>query len=121
MVVYSRNKGKRGELEVAELIREFGFEARRGQQFKGGAESADVEHNIPGVHVEVKRVEAFGLYQAMEQSRTDAGEDKTPTVFHRRSGEEWVTVLPARDFLQIMKEYCDMQDKLAALTSGNNG
>ena len=33
----SRNKGKRGEREFAALLREHGFDARRGQQFAGGA------------------------------------------------------------------------------------
>ena len=31
----SRNKGKRGELELAHVLQEHGFDARRGQQFAG--------------------------------------------------------------------------------------
>tara|TARA_Y100000310_G_scaffold321537_1_gene379279 strand:+ start:434 stop:664 length:231 start_codon:yes stop_codon:yes gene_type:complete len=37
-LVNSRQKGKRGELEVVHLLKEYGFEARRGQQFKGTSE-----------------------------------------------------------------------------------
>ena len=36
----SRRKGAVGEREIAKYLREHGFtEARRGQQFKGGADS----------------------------------------------------------------------------------
>jgi Holliday junction resolvase len=39
----SREKGKRGELELAaELRRLFGIEARRGVQYCGGGDSPDV-------------------------------------------------------------------------------
>lgn len=34
----SRNKGKRGEREFALLLREQGFDVRRGQQFAGGTD-----------------------------------------------------------------------------------
>lgn len=34
----SRQKGKVGEREFASLLREHGFDARRGQQFSGGAD-----------------------------------------------------------------------------------
>jgi Holliday junction resolvase len=35
----SRAKGKRGELEIAKVLRENGYDAHRGQQYKGGADS----------------------------------------------------------------------------------
>lgn len=31
----SRNKGKNGELELASILREYGYNARRGQQYCG--------------------------------------------------------------------------------------
>ena len=31
----SRQKGKRGELELAKVLREHGYETRRGQQYSG--------------------------------------------------------------------------------------
>ena len=97
----SRDKGKRGELEFAAYLRERGFEARRGQQFSGGGDSPDVVHSIPGVHLEVKRVEQFRLYDAVEQAVADAG-DKMPVVVHRRNRGEWVAILHVDDLLELL-------------------
>lgn len=100
----SRNKGKVGELEVAELIRAAGFQARRGQQYSGGGDSPDIVHNIPGIHAEVKRTEALSLYDAMEQAIADAKPGNIPVVFHRRNQKEWVAILSAVQFLKLMYE-----------------
>ena len=111
----SRDKGARGELEAAAMIREFGFEAHRGVQHAGGPDSQDVKHNVPGVHFEVKRTEALGLYQAIEQAKEDRKPGDIPTVLHKRNKMEWLAILPARSFLGLMKELCDMQDKIDRL------
>lgn len=100
----SKEKGKLGEREVAALLKEFGFEARRGQQFAGGGDSPDVVHNIPGVHIEVKRTETFALWDALAQAERDKKPAETATVWHRKSNKQWVVVLSARDFLDMMKE-----------------
>ena len=42
MPINSRTKGKTGELELSKVLRDKGFAAHRGQQFKGGAGSPDV-------------------------------------------------------------------------------
>lgn len=104
MTINSKQKGKRGELEVAELLRSHGFEARRGQQFQGGPGSPDVVHSIPGVHIEVKRVETFNAYKALGQAVEDRNEWETPVVFHRRKREPWVVVLFADDYLNLLNE-----------------
>jgi len=99
--VNSRAKGKAGELELAAYLRDRGFEARRGIQFSGAADSPDVV-GIPGVHIECKRVEAGQLYGWLGQAIRDAGPDKTPVVFHRRSRCDWVVVMRADDFLKLL-------------------
>jgi Holliday junction resolvase len=100
-VVNSKEKGKRGEREVAELLRKFGYEARRGQQFSGSPDSPDVVHNIPGLHLEVKFRERFQLYDSMEQAEKDDPE-KVPVVFHRRKHKKWVAILYADDLLNLL-------------------
>ena len=95
-------KGKVGEREVAALLREHGFTARRGQQFSGGGDSPDVVHSIPNVHIEVKRTETLSLYKAMEQAREDCA-GKVPVILHRRNGKEWLAILPASDLLRTLK------------------
>lgn len=99
----SRNKGKGGELEVRNLLRDHGFtEARRGQQYCGAAGDADVV-GLPGYHIEVKRVEKFNLWPSLDQAVRDAREDEIPVVFHRPSRRKWIVVLDADDFLDLVE------------------
>ena len=110
--MHSKNKGKRGEREAAKFIETFGFEAHRGQQYAGSKDSPDVIHNIPGIHIEVKRNEALQMWPALRQAIRDA-DDKTPIVLHRTSksgkkGEhpkgEWIVIMLATDFFTMLKE-----------------
>lgn len=100
---HSRSKGARGEREAAELLRTHGFQAHRGRQYHGGADSPDVVHTIPGIHIEVKRVEALHLWGAMDQASNDAGE-RVPMVLHRRNNRPWLAILPADDLLELLAE-----------------
>ena len=103
MGAMSRRKGAAAEREVAELLRSFGFQARRGQQFSGSPDSPDVKHDIPGIHIECKRTERFSLYPAMEQAKGDRNAGDVPVVFHRQNGRPWVVCMEAADFLAIMR------------------
>lgn len=99
----SRMKGKRGELELAKILREHGYDARRGQQFSGINGDADVL-GLPGIHLEVKRVEALNIEKAMEQSRRDARDGEMPTVFHRKNGKPWLVTMDLEDFMTLYKK-----------------
>lgn len=100
----SRNKGKRGERELAAFIRAEGFDAARGVQYKGTPGSPDVAcPALPGLHLEVKRCESLSLYRALEQAISDAG-GKMPLVAHRRNDCEWVAILRMTDLLSILRE-----------------
>jgi len=102
----SRDKGKRGELELAaELRRLFGVDARRGVQYHGGEDSPDVITDLPGVHVEVKRTERLSLYPAMKQAARDAGADKVPVLFHRQNREEWLAVVRLKDLPALLDRF----------------
>lgn len=99
--INSRTKGKVGELELAAFLRERGYEARRGQQFHGGADSPDVVTDLPGVHLECKRVEKTALYDWLEQAKRDAAPGNVPIVAHRKNREEWVAILRLDDLLKL--------------------
>lgn len=99
----SKTKGKVGELEVAALLREYGFEGKRGVQYQGGKDSADVT-GLPGFHIEVKRTEKFALEAALAQAYHDCDKVSYPVVFHRKSQNPWAVVMNARDFLALVKE-----------------
>ncbi len=109
--INSRQKGARAEREVRDLFREQGYtQARRGQQFAGGADSPDVIiPELAWLHVESKMVEALNIYDAMRQSVRDSGvvdiPGKMPTVFHRRNKEDWHVTLRVEDFFKFLKHY----------------
>ena len=99
----SRAKGVRGELEWAAYLRDRGHFARRGQQYAGGNDSPDVVTDLP-LHFEVKRVQRLDLRAAMLQAVTEAPNDKTPVVAHRRNREPWLITLRADDFFDLIGE-----------------
>lgn len=98
----SREKGKRGEREFAALCREYGYNARRGQQYCG-IEGEDVV-GLPGIHVEVKRTEQLRIYDAIDQARRDA-KDKIPIVAHRRNKCDWLIIMRAEDWFELYREW----------------
>lgn len=99
----SRQKGARGERELANKLKEFGIEARRGQQFSGLNGDADVV-GMDGVHIECKRVEALNVEKALQQSERDSREGEMPVVMHRRNGEQWKVTLRLEDFIRLWRQ-----------------
>lgn len=64
----SRDKGKRGEQELAAELRRLGFDsARRSQQYCGTESSADIL-GLKNIHIECKRCESLSIYKAMQQA-----------------------------------------------------
>ncbi|MBS5606293.1 hypothetical protein [Enterocloster lavalensis] len=104
-----REKGKRGERELAGQLREYGYDCRRGQQYCGRSGAADVV-GLPGIHIECKRVERLNLHDAMDQAVRDAGalpEDGRPfpAVFHRRDHEEWLVTMRLEEWIHLYREW----------------
>ena len=105
----SKQKGKRGELELAEFLREHGFTgAARGQQFKGSPGSPDVV-GLPGHHIECKRVEALSAYDAYAQACRDCGSGDIPLVCYRKNGKPyhplpWLAIISLDDYLLLVRE-----------------
>lgn len=103
-MINSRNKGAAGEREFAKICREHGYdESRRGQQFSG-IEGEDVV-GLPGIHIEVKRVEALNIEKAMAQSRRDAKEGEIPIVAHRKNRCEWLITMPMEQWFKFYREW----------------
>lgn len=94
----SRNKGKVGEREWAQVLRDNGIRAHRGQQYCGGPGSPDVKTPDLPFHWEVKRVERLNIYDAFAQAMRDCGPN-IPIVPHRQNHAPWfVTVADGTDF-----------------------
>lgn len=101
----SKDKGARGERELAARLRFLGIDARRGQQYSGANGDADVI-GLPGIHIECKRVERLNLEKAFDQSKRDAARvGDIPTVMHRKNGGEWLVTLSLEHFLSLYKAW----------------
>ena len=100
----SRSKGAAGEREVASILREYGYKARRGQQYAGINGDADVV-GVTGLHIEVKRREKLNIHEAMDQAVRDARKNEIPSVWHRRNNTQWLVTVRLDDFLTIFREY----------------
>lgn len=103
MPINSRAKGAKGERELANKLKDYGYNCRRGQQFSG-LEGEDVV-GLKGIHVECKRVERLDLYSAMYQSKKDAKEGQLPAVFHRKNNYKWLVTMELDDWIKLYNEY----------------
>lgn len=105
MAINSKRKGKKGELELARKLREYGYETRRTAQYCGNTGDAADLVGLPGVHIECKRTESLRLYDAVAQAKRDATGGKIPVVFHRKNNSEWLAILPMDEFMKIYREW----------------
>ena len=102
-----RNKGKVGEREVANILKEHGYEARRGQQFSGKNGDADVV-GLDGFHIEVKRQEAYKIDDWYEQSCSDARSGEIPIVVFRKSRSKWKVIIAFEEFLEVLNGHTNL-------------
>lgn len=104
--INSKQKGKRGELEFCRLCREQGYEVRRTAQYCGNTGDAADCVGLPGIHVEVKRVENLNYYSAMSQAVHDSEKSgKIPIVAHRKNDHPWLIVMQSDDWFRIYREW----------------
>ena len=99
----SREKGKRGERELAKFLRYLGWNCRRGQQYSGANGDADVV-GVDHMHIECKRVEKLNIEKAYDQAVRDARPDEIPVVMHKKNNGTWLATLSLEHFMQIWGE-----------------
>ena len=110
MAINSRAKGAAGERELANTLKEYGYTARRGQQYSGANGDADVV-GLNGVHIECKRVERLNIDDAMAQAIADAREDELPAVFHRKNRKKWLVTMTLKDWLGMYERSKESEAK----------
>jgi Holliday junction resolvase len=97
----SQRKGAAGERELADKLREYGYDTERG----GSLTFGDVPDliGLPGIHIECKRVEKLNVTEAMQQAIRDSERfhDGTPALFHRKNRQPWLVTLRLEDFMKI--------------------
>lgn len=103
MAINSRAKGAKGERELANKLKEYGYKCRRGQQFSG-LEGEDVV-GLDYIHIECKRVEKLNINDALRQANRDAKNNQMPAVFHRKNGEKWKVTMELDDWINLYNEY----------------
>lgn len=98
----SQRKGRGGEIELARLLAPYGVQL--GEAANHGR-TPDC-FGLPGVHIEVKRVERLNISQAMAQAVRDSEkfQDGAPAVFHRRNREPWLVTMPLDDWLKFYEK-----------------
>ncbi len=104
----SRTKGKVAEREIANILKGYGYDAHRGQQYSGLQGDADVV-GVDGIHIEVKRREQFSDEPSLQQAERDARKGEIPVVFYRRSREKWKATMRMDMFMLIWNELTDLQ------------
>ncbi len=114
----SQRKGADGERELAAVLREYGYEIKRGGSMSFG-EVPDLV-GLPGVHIEVKRCEQVRLSEWMQQAERDSQhfKDGLPAVFHRRSREGWRVTMNLADFMRL---YCRQKTQSDRQKTAENG
>ena len=97
----SQRKGAAGERELAALLSAAGYDCQRGGSLSFG-EIPDVL-GLPGIHIEVKRVEKLNVGEAMEQAIRDSDRmlDGMPALFHRRNRKPWLVTMRLEDWLKL--------------------
>lgn len=100
----SREKGKRGERNLASTLRGYGYDAKRGQQYNGADGSADVI-GLKGIHIECKWVEHLNVLDAMAQSKRDSRDGEIPVVMHKKNNTEWFVTMTLEDWIKLYREY----------------
>jgi|SRR5581483_6142472 len=98
MPINSRSKGCRGERQWRDVLREHGYNARRGAQYSGHSEAPDVICDDLPFHWEVKVVEKLNIRKAMDQAIRDSKRIKYPAVAHKTNHGSWLVTMEADDF-----------------------
>ena len=113
---YSRNKGKRGERMIANMLKERGIPAIRGVQFKGGVNSHDIDCPLLDYYnLEVKFVETLNIHKAMFQATEDCGEGQYPVVVHKKLNKEILVTMRFQDWVNLVQWAHNVQDKFNLL------
>jgi len=100
MSKHQRDKGKRGELEAAALLRPVFPEARRRVVNHAGVEDGRDLENTGAFAVQVKRHARPAPVSALYEVQA-AG---MPLLLTRGDGGEWLAVLRAEDLVKILSD-----------------
>lgn len=96
-----RDKGQRGEREVAAIFQAHGFDCARTPNSGGLKLKGDLWGDVP-VHIEVKRQEQARVWTWLIQAEQEAAPQVVPVVIFRRSRSPWYAILPADELARLL-------------------
>ena len=101
-----QQKGANAERELAQILREKGYNVERGGSLSYG--TVPDLMGLPDVHIEVKRREQLNLLAAIRQAETDAARfhDGHPAVFHRSNRSPWLVTMTLDEWLSLYRAAC---------------
>lgn len=87
-----------------DILRDHGYPVERGGSMTYG--TVPDLYGLPGIHIEVKRVEKLNVPDAMQQSVRDAERfhDGLPALFHRRNCQPWLVTMRLSDWLRLYQK-----------------
>ena len=98
-----QRKGADGERELVNVLNDYGYQTAR-----GGSETFGTIPDViglPGIHIEVKRVERLNVPEAMQQAIRDSIKfnDGKPALFHRRNRQPWLVTMKLEDWIALYR------------------
>lgn len=108
----SREKGARGEREVAKILSEsLSLDISRTPRSGAWEHAKGDLYGVPRFNVEVKLQERTRVDEWYKQSEGDAKEDEIPLLIYRRNREQWKVVMSLDNFVEIMKVYIEANNE----------
>lgn len=112
----SRDKGKRGEREARDFVRDAWLcpQCQRSAQVSGLFNS-DLMYGPPGLHLEVKRYARIVALDFLKQAEEDSAlqDGGIPIVLMREDGGDWAVLLRAEkavDFARTLRDHMEQQE-----------
>lgn len=95
----SKNKGKRGELELVHELKARGYDVERTAQFNGKAKDSEADlRGIPNIHIECKVREKHNIYDYIAQVDRDKKDDELGCVFIKSNRKKWLVLMDLDDW-----------------------
>ena len=106
--INSKEKGKRFERALARILKDYGYDCRRTNQYCGSTGDASDVVGLPGIHIEAKHQEKMCLYDWMAQAKHDAtenGNGNLPAVFHKKNNANILVTMELDDWMKLYREF----------------
>jgi hypothetical protein len=96
----SRDKGKRGELEIDHILSDRGIQFTRDLD---GRRQIYGDFLLSGMALEVRRRESVSITRWSKDHEAEVPGHLTPAVAYRTNGEPWRVSLPLEDLLDLIE------------------